>query len=659
MNRLSTPFELIRKQLVFDIDRPVPKVAYLFITVWCGLVAGLLEAGALVVRKHTTDPNHLYGMTLHFPWLIPVANLCIFLLAGALGCVFMLAWRGKGHWLVARGLCALTLWPMLLVAFPRIYALALLVVVLGIAMRLVPVLERKARAFWTFVKFSLPVIACVIVMVAAIPILANRAKESRELERPMPAVGSQNVVLIVLDTVAANHLSLNGYKQETSLTLSELAERGVCFSAARSSSSWSLPSHATMFTGRWLHELSAGWLTPLADEPITLAEFLGSRGYATAGFVANTVYCAADSGLARGFTRYDDFIFPALTAFKPSVLVNRVLAGIKKSIEPVEEMFGLEPHRTWTDWIWRQLDDDRKPAATVNQELLGWLEGRAQPERPFFAFLNYFDAHYPYFLPSGRMHRFGFEPTNFRQYVMLRDWFTQSRTGLSPREMAFASTAYDDCIADLDEQIGRLLDELESRGVLENTWVIITSDHGESFGEHENIFCHGTSLYQTEVHVPLLILPPGGTISKQVVNETVSLRDLAATIVNVSGQSAGSPFPGESLGRFWNGGSTSALVANTAPSSAAAELALPSIPPSRDFSSIPKTFWPVAGLTEGDWSYIRHEGTGYEELFHLGDDINEQKNSAADQATKGTLERMRRTLDRTTGGPLVPPRFSP
>ena len=85
-----------------------------------------------------------------------------------------------------------------------------------------------------------------------------------------------------------------------------------------------------MFTGRPLHELSVGWLTPLDGTRPTLARFLGERGYATAGFVANTFYCATDSGLARGFAHYDDYIFPDLTFLKTAVLVHEhwVVSGV-------------------------------------------------------------------------------------------------------------------------------------------------------------------------------------------------------------------------------------------------------------------------------------------------------------------------------------------
>ena len=197
------------------------------------------------------------------------------------------------------------------------------------------------------------------------------------------------------------------------------------------------------------------------------------------------------------------------------------------------------------------MDTDRKGAAEVNRELLGWLSNRTQPERPFFAFLNYFDAHYPYQLPPGRLHRFGVEPTDNYQRILIQHWWDLDKTTLSPDGIAFATDAYDDCIADLDEQLGKLVDELDQRGILEKTWLIIASDHGESFGEHPGIFIHGGSLYDTELHVPLLMIPPGSNASKQTVNEPVSLRDLAATIVEMTGPGSSSPFPGDSLTRFW------------------------------------------------------------------------------------------------------------
>ncbi len=461
-----------------------------------------------------------------------------------------------------------------------------------------------------------------------------------------------------MDTVAAGHLSLHGYDRPTTHTLVELAEHGIRFDSAQAAAPWTLPSHSTMFTGRWMHELEVGWLTPLNDARPTVSEFLMSKGYATAGFVANTSYCARDSGLDRGFTTYQDFIFPRLTVFNKSVLVNRALAATESIVTFLETQLELAQVRLYVQDLWRWFTLDRKSAADVNRELLDWLSNRPRPERPFFAFLNYFDAHYPYRLPAGNYYRFGGKPADLRRRAMIDHWSDVDKTALTHPELAFAASAYDDCIADLDEQIGILLDNLRRDGALDRTWLIITADHGESFGEHAGTFCHGTSLYQTELHVPLLVIPPGGNATKQVVNDAVSLRDLAATIVELAGQAAGSPFPGDSLTHFWD-----RTVPATPPPGARAALAEvvpnPNTPENRDPSGLPKPTWPLGALKDGDWSYIRREGEIHEELYHLRTDTSEQHNVAGDPALRPTLEQMRANLGRITNGPLLPPRFKP
>ncbi len=141
----------------------------------------------------------------------------------------------------------------------------------------------------------------------------------------------------------------------------------------------------------------------------------------------------------------------------------------------------------------RSLDGDRKGAAEVNREFLQWLTIRPQQHRPFFAFLNYNDAHYPYQLPPERVHRFGVEPGDRHERLLIQDWGLLDKTAVSPQGVAYAAAAYDDCIADLDERIGMLVDELGRRGMLEQTWLVIVSDHGKSFGEHSGYFCHGVS----------------------------------------------------------------------------------------------------------------------------------------------------------------------
>jgi arylsulfatase A-like enzyme len=286
------------------------------------------------------------------------------------------------------------------------------------------------------------------------------------------------------------------------------------------------------------------------------------------------------------------------------------------------------------------------------------LDRRRQPERPFFAFLNYYDAHHPYQLTPGRMHRFGAVAIENRQRDLIQNWSELDKAGLTPHDIEFAVNAYDECIADLDEQLGVLFDELKRRDVLERTWLIVVADHGESFGEHAGVFCHGTSLYQTEVHVPLLIVPPGGVTTRKVVTETVSLRDLAATLVDVLDLTAGSPFPGESLVRLWKENRQSQVGGGALGGSALAEV-VPLDPHKLDPSGLPEKTWPLGGLADGEWSYLRREGDVREELFNLFNDAKEQRNLANDPAARPSLEQMRDRLKKLTGGPLTPERFNP
>jgi len=340
-----------------------------------------------------------------------------------------------------------------------------------------------------------------------------------------------------------------------------------------------------------------------------------------------------------------------------AALVNRPVDDLEDAERFLEDRLDFDLLRPVLQGLWWLFNDDRKEAEVINREFLDWLSRRRRPERPFFAFLNFFDAHYPYHVPTTGIRRFGAKPRNNRERDLIDDWLQVAGRGPSEQQIAFVRDAYDDCIADLDEQLGRLIDELERRAVLERTWVIIAADHGESFGEHPRVFRHGGSLYQTELHVPLVIIPPAGIPPKQVVTEAVSLRDLAATVVDVLGFKAASPFPGDSLARFWNGSSRAAPAEPAASDRTLSEV-VPIDPLNPDPSQLLEPRWPLAALTEGDWTYIRREGDVREELFYLRKDASELHNLAGDPAMEPTLERMRQALSRLTRGPLTPQRFS-
>ena len=199
-------------------------------------------------------PNQLYGMSRHFVWLIPLTNLCLFLALGA--CRRSLAARGRG---ADDGCSARAVRAGAASHVPGRVSADLRSRVAGRDLR-----DRrtagagrgaKSPAVPRVVKVSFPVGAAGLLVLAAGPGSPAGSSNRASSARPLPPPGSPNVLLIVLDTVAAGHLSLYGYDRPTSTTLVELAGRGIRFDAARAASSWTLPSHATMFTGRWLHEL--------------------------------------------------------------------------------------------------------------------------------------------------------------------------------------------------------------------------------------------------------------------------------------------------------------------------------------------------------------------------------------------------------------------
>ena len=195
---------------------------------------------------------------------------------------------------------------------------------------------------------------------------------------------------------------------------------------------------------------------------------------------------------------------------------------------------------------------ERKSATVVNREFLAWLSRRPEPRRPFFAFLNYMDAHSPYLLPPGTSNPLGSAPrTNAELRFLAEGWPEANKRRIPLAAQIVAIDAYDNCLAYLDERLGELIDDLERRGVLDQTLVIVTADHGEGLGEH-GLFDHGETLYRTEIRVPLLfVLPAERGRSPVTVAEVVSLRDIATTgdrrmRRRPSGDEV-SPFPGRSL----------------------------------------------------------------------------------------------------------------
>jgi arylsulfatase A-like enzyme len=272
------------------------------------------------------------------------------------------------------------------------------------------------------------------------------------------------------------------------------------------------------------------------------------------------------------------------------------------------------------------------------------LADRRQPYRPFFVFLNFLDAHDPYMLPRGAPHRFAtYSPTLEEYQAVYELWKDLDKTRLPRSCITLARDSYDDCLAYIDEQLGLLFDELLRRGVLDQTLIIVTSDHGEGLGEH-NLFDHGESLYRTEIRVPLVIVPPSGLNPPAVVGETVSLRDLPATIVDLVGQGKGTPFPGESLARFWRDSALDGAGSPRDRDPVISELMTPN-PGRPNQGRSPAARGPLISLAEGNFVYIRNERDGSEQLFNERDDPHEIDNRAQFESMRPVLEKFRRRLD--------------
>ncbi len=600
--------------------------------VWLGLVVGMLELSLLFAQKLLNNVAMIGSLRLnqHYLWMIPLSHLAVFGLVGLGLQVLSRTGSAFAQVVIPRALAGLAALALLL-AFRALNPIASLILALGIGVRVVPLGRRIGPRFLRFTRVSLPYLVAGLVVLIVGRYAQLAWAERQATARPVPAENTPNVLLIVMDTVRAKSLSLHGYHRPTTPRLEALAREGVRFDEARSTAPWTLPSHASMFTGRWPHELFDSPEQKLAAGVPTLAGVLSKHGYATAGFVANTYYCNAGFGLARGFDHYEDFyqVFDAspTEVIRHSGLGRNLIAltGDEESTRP----------------------EGRKDADKINADFLNWLPRTKR--RPFFAFLNYFDAHAPYFTPDRADRHFGKRPDNPADLEILRAWQSRSSAVATDHELELARDGYDDCIAYLDAALGRLFDELRRQGVLDNTLIIVTSDHGEEIGEH-HLLGHGRSLYREESHVPLIVVrPKRDAVSGRVVAEPVSLRDLPATVLDLVGfHREPSPFPGRSLGRFAElrrPGQRDDPISHAAtePPVVLTEVALRD-KISRNPDRPPALRGPMKSVIAEGHVYIRNSN-GQEELYHLANDPTESRDLANQPELRGLRERLRGLAD--------------
>jgi arylsulfatase A-like enzyme len=530
----------------------MPPMAILLALV-AGLCAGYLDVLITVLGSYLWNRDGYFRNARDFPWTVPVGHAVLLLVPGLILAVIGARPGGRislrvGVWLFA----ALAIWCALLRA--PLYGVCSLLFAVGLGRVLAARVggsgldRRRVRAL------SLPVVGILIVL-AAVSSGWQAVREDRAVAGLPPAIsGARNVVLVVWDTVRAYNVSSYGSYLDTTPNLSRWAQSGVQYNHALAPAPWTYPSHCCFMTGQWPHRTNSQWKFTLEGPDPTLAEYLTARGYQTAAFVANTNCCTYESGLARGFGHFEDYplsLRALLTRTVPGKwLLTQVLTLGAYYDAGLADFHGKK-------WVMLQ----SRGAREINSDFLGWLS-RRRSDRPFFAFLNYFDAHDPFIPPAGIAHRYGSRPRTRQDYQFLFDYVNLVKGQQRNRDLKMAFGCYNDCIAYLDEQLDRLLAQLKSQGLLENTTVIITSDHGEGFGDH-GFFGHAYGVTLEELGVPLVILSPGAPSAKEV-NAAVSLRDLPATVVDLLGLQSGSPFPGRSLAAHWGPRELSGLATKTA-----------------------------------------------------------------------------------------------
>ena len=312
-----------------------------------------------------------------------------------------------------------------------------------------------------------------------------------------------NVLLIIFDTARADRFPFDGYSRPTAPNLMTIAAEGVVYTQAFSPAPWTVPAHASLFTGQYpsLHRTDCGSLR-LPDQATTLAETLQAEGYRTIGYTANP-WLGRDYNFQQGFDTYGE---------------------------------------TWRD-VPQESEDTG--AGLTNDKVIRFLRWRADnpgaARQPFFLFINYFEPHLPYHPPEPERSRFlrpGADPAKVKRLSRLGHpdemRYIVGLSDLTDDDMGILNDLYDGEIAYTDRRAGEVLSVLREQGILDRTIVAIAGDHGENIGDH-HMMDHKLSVHDTLLHVPLLLRYPPRIRAGQSIDTRVQMHDLYPTLLGLAG----------------------------------------------------------------------------------------------------------------------------
>jgi arylsulfatase A-like enzyme len=348
----------------------------------------------------------------------------------------------------------------------------------------------------------------------------------------------------------------------------------------------------------------------------TLGEALEQHGFRTGAFSANQVYFTSNVGLGRGFIRFEDYFQ------SPLDMLLRTFWGQEFDriyLRRTEHSRITRALRRWTP----ALLEHRKRADEVNREALAWIDGglKSHPAqdgkpRPFFAFLNYIDVH----------------------DVGTERWRHSARAS----DFTGFARDYDNALTYVDSQIGDLLRQLQERGLSKNTLIVLTSDHGESLGQHEMEF-HGIALYLEQIHVPLLVVYPGRVPAGTRIATPVSNLDTAATVLSLVDPPQ-NIFPHSDLAALWSENEKRPAWPNPVSELGKNEIAIP--PDGQAREDEPTALdGDMRSVITPQWHLVWHQDRG-EQLYDWVRDPGELNNLVNTPEGRETAEKLTSELSR-------------
>jgi arylsulfatase A-like enzyme len=364
-----------------------------------------------------------------------------------------------------------------------------------------------------------------------------------------------DVYVIVLDTTRAQNLSCYGHSRQTTPALDAFAADAVLYERAISPSPWTVPAHASLFTGLYPSAHRTEGDNPVlgADLPV-MADLLRTAGYRTHGISSN-IWISDVFKFTRGFERFyktwqlfqtdrEAAEFLKMSSERSS-LPRRVVGWLRKGNVP----------RDFSNLVYSKYGAYRRDdgATKTNRVAARWLDEARGSADPFFLFINYMEPHAPYTPPASFIRKFAPKDASraeLARAATLSKASKQYHLGqlkITEREFQLMEALYDAEIAYLDERVGELLDQIKTAGRWDNSLVIVLGDHGENIGDHE-LMAHRFSLHNTLVHVPLIVKYPAGTLAAGRVAGYVQLTDVLPTVLDaVSSSDARPAMQGHSL----------------------------------------------------------------------------------------------------------------